>query len=229
MTNKSKRGKTLLDLSTSRNEAREKKNKKVFVDGVNQRANIKQDLVIDNIVAAVGDEKVEVTKIDLCKKHLHFNDLTMLDDLKISYYTRNNLFSRIFDFIAEATIDTSENKFTKAVEIGLKYEGILRKKEIVFIPIINNDVSIKLAECLNSLTLLKERVRHLELLDYRVKFDPGPNQWYIGIGTGKGSCVWMLFPPAVLLTPLDQQDAIKLIELFQLTSKALITFEHHIE
>lgn len=227
MIQKKKESKTLLDLANDRSTAREKKNKKVFKDGVNQRADIKQDLAIENIVAIAGCD-VEITKYDLCKKLLQFERLPLLKDLKISYYTRNNLFSRIFDFLAETSFATSSDAdISVPMEIGLKYQGNLKTKGLTFIPLTRDDVTEKLAAQLNSVELLKDRVRYLQLLDYRIKYDPEAKKWYVGVATGKGSAVWMLFPPLVMLTPLSQQDAIKLIELFQLTIKEVSSFENH--
>lgn len=46
----------------------------------------------------------------------------------------------------------------------------------------------------------------------------------ISLVTGKGSVVWMLFPPVVQLTPFDKVDAVKMLEAFQLVVSELKMF-----
>lgn len=216
--------KTLLDLYYDKSSRKNIKGKRTFKDGVNQRADIKQDLVITSILNVV-DNKAQVIKNDLCFKQIVFSDLNMIDTLNISYYTRNNLFSRIFDLIIESTLIYEKTDSTKDnIEITIKYNGKLKASDVTFEAVSNNPDTLLLAKRLNMVSIIKDRIFYLELLDFKLKYNQKSKTWYIGLATGKGSSIWMLFPPTVMLTPFNQLDAIKMLELFQLVKKEIILF-----
>ena len=91
-------------------------------------------------------------------------------------------------------------------------------------PMTQNPSAVALAERLNSIKIIKDRIFHLELIDFKLRYETHKHCWYVGIATGKGSSVWMLFPPAVMLTPFKEADSIKMLELFQLIRKEITLF-----
>ena len=216
--------KTLIDLSAEKEKRRREKNKRVFKDGVNQRANIKQREVVQSIKSVVPCA-VQVEEPDLGKKVLIFDKLTNLERLTLTYFCKNNLFARIFDLVAEAVYEPNVNHGIKDdIEIGMTYLGSATIKDCAFTIISGSDSADKLLGQLNANKLLKKRVLHLQVLDLKIKYNGASGRWDLGIATGKGSVVWMLFPPLVQLTPLDETDAIKLIELFQLLTGEIKSF-----
>ncbi len=216
--------KTLLDLSLDRAASKESRGKKAFRDGVNQRADIKQGQVVD-MICKVVDGKADVIKKDLCSRRIIFKDLKLVDSLDISYHTRNNLFSRIFDLVIETEISADETiDIPENIEIRTKYNGAIKITDLDFMPMTQNPSAVALAERLNSIKIIKDRIFHLELIDFKLRYETHKHCWYVGIATGKGSSVWMLFPPAVMLTPFKEADSIKMLELFQLIRKEITLF-----
>ena len=146
--------KTLLDLSLDRTGRKESLGKKTFRDGVNQRADIKQGQVVDMICKVVNG-KADVIKKDLCSRRIIFKDLKLVDSLDISYHTRNNLFSRIFDLVIETEISADETiDIPENIEIRIKYNGAVKTTDLDFITVTRNPSAISLAERLNSIKIL---------------------------------------------------------------------------
>ncbi len=218
------RKKSIIDMSAERESKRIRKGKNIFKDGVNQRASIKQREIVKTI-EQVMPGKVTMEELDLGRKHLTFEGVSHIDHLDLIYYTKNNLYSRIFELVAEMRFCAGKNAgVDENIQIGMKYEGVMVVKDITFIPLNDNDKSLKLSEELNNNNLLKDRILHLQALDFRITYDGEKGEWGISLVTGKGSVVWMLFPPVVQLTPLDKVDAVKMIEAFQLAVSELKLF-----
>lgn len=205
---------TLLDIAEKNRDKRALKDKRAIKDGINQRANIKQRQLVD-VIAQVADCQTKIVEADLCKKEIFFDGLPYIDSFRISYFTKNNLFSRIFELIIESSF-TSENTFETDMELGISYQGRINASEVNFIPLSQNEAALHLAKRLNQIDLISKRILHLQAVDLKIRFSLSSNTWTIGFATGKGSTVWALFPPMLMLVPFTEVDAIKLLELYQL-------------
>lgn len=203
---------------------RKSKNKRIFQDGVNQRADIKQQEIV-KAITQVAPCKVNTIELDLCRKELNFEALPNIPQLNISYFTKNTLFARIFELIIDMRFQATAGSAPKEqIELSVKHTGDIRTKYAHFIPLTDCDCAQRLADQLNSVSLILERILHLEALDVKVAYDSVTRDWLISLATGKGSVVWMLFPPLVQLVPFSTMDAIKLIELYQLLVHELKNF-----
>lgn len=216
-------------MARKRDFLRAAKNKDVFRDGVNQRASIKQMLVAETISGAAPCD-VQIIQPSLCKKNLVFDKLDYVDVLKLSYYSKNNLFSRIFDLIAQTTFQSTMQggrKHEKDIRIGIAFEGRLKIKSASFF-CRQGDANIEgLISRLNDLDLIKERILSLEVTDVKINYDHRAQSWTLGLATGKGSTLWNLFPPLMMLVNFSKQDAIHLLELFQLMTHEIMKWERH--
>lgn len=216
---------TLLDLASKNCEVRSLKHKKTFKDGVNQRASIKQRQLVDAI-AKVAKCNTQIIEPDLCKKELYFDDFPYINSIRVSYFTKNNLFSRIFELIMESSFKAViENRFETDIELGISYKGRLKVSDVSFTALSQNDSALCFAERLNQIDLIAKRVLHLEALDLKIRYSASSSTWTVGLATGKGSTVWTLFPPLLMLVPFTEADAMRLLELYQLIIYEIKQFE----
>lgn len=217
---------TLIDMARKQASQRAAKNKHIFKDGVNQRASIKQKIVCDTI-AKVTPCKTEILEPSLCKKIMKFENLDYIKDLKLTYYSKNNLFTRIFDFIAESTFP-SASAFASDIRIGITYDGKIKMKGVSFIPGTHGQAAAELSKRLNDIPMISQRILNLESTDIKITYSCKTNNWSVGFASGKGSTIWSLFPPLVMLTPFTPQDAVHLLELFQLITHTIKGYEQEI-
>ena len=219
---------SLIEMNRKKNVKAETNCKKKFVDGVNQRADRKQDDVV-NVFKDILGETCTVDKIDLCHKVLNFEHQNMLKYIDISYYTTNSVFARIFDLILTTQINSSCPELLSDerdnIAIGVDFKGSLRISGMSLIPVKKSIVASKLAEVLNTVSLINDRTLYMEATDIRVEYDVTQKKWIIGMATGKGSTVWSMMPPVVMLIKFTALDAIRTIELFQLIIHEIKKFE----
>lgn len=218
--------KTLIELSEEKEFLRNQKGKNIFKDGVNQRADIKQNEVVQSIEKVVPCA-IKTESIDLGRKKITFESLANISELSLTYFTKNNLYTRIFELLVGMSFP-SESDISCNLSLKIHYTGNIKISNVFFEGTYHNPLEQKLAEQLNQVSLIKDRVLCLQALDLMVKYDTSSQKWDLGVATGKGSVVWTLFPPVLQLTPLDCTDAIKLIELFQLLVAEIKSFEQAI-
>lgn len=216
--------KTLIDLAHEKTLARNAKNKRMFQDGVNQRANIKQR-EITKVITQIAPCCVNTVELDLCHKKLQFENLPNIQQLDISYFTKNTLFARIFELIVDMRIPCGVKQApNENIQLNIRQTGGIRTKQASFVPLTEYGSAKHLAARLNHIPLIWDRILHLEALDMKINYDIATKEWAISLATGKGSVVWMLFPPVVQLVPFSPTDAVKLIELYQLIASEVRCF-----
>lgn len=220
---------SLLALAYRRERERQRTGKEIYKDGVNQRASLKQNQLTD-VFKQIFGEKVEIKSPALCKKNLWFSGLEYVDNITLSYFSKNSLFTRIFELITQTTLD-SINTGAKStlplenIEIGIKFLGSLHTEKVVFTVISGGEKAEDLARKLNEVDLIKNRIIYLEALDVRLTYEYTAQKWIIGLATGKGSVVWSLIPPVHMLIRFTKTDAARLVEFFQLTAFEIRKFE----
>lgn len=214
---------SLVSMATDRQAFRQASGKQVFRDGINQRATIKLKNVCQSFVDAVGGE-AEIEDVDLLQKKLYFKNLDYVDHLKLFYYSKNSLFARVFDLIVEARYTNERAVLNHDMEIAVKQKGTMKNKEIQFISLDKTEDGKHLAALLNKRDLIKDRILHIEALDFKIKYMANRSEWMIGLGTARGSTVWSLIPPVLMLIEISRTDAIKVMELFQLSIAEIANF-----
>lgn len=203
---------------------RQAKNKHVFQDGVNQRADIKQR-EITKTISQIAPCSVDTVELDLCHKTLLFHGLPNIQQLDISYFTKNTLFARIFELIVDMRLPCPDDPAPEEnIQLGIRQTGGMRARQAYFMALTKCACAQQLAEHLNKIPLILDRILYLEALDVKISYDAATQEWLISLATGKGSVVWMLFPPVVQLVPFSSVDAVKLIELYQLIASEVKRF-----
>lgn len=218
------RNTSLIVLADERKRAREKAGKTVWKDGVNQRANIKQREVCSKF-NNVLDENCNITEVDLCEKNIDLTGVDHIDRINVYYYSKNSFFARVFDLILQTSYHSKKRNIKNEIELAIEFQGNFKIKDANFITRKGSALGSELAEKLNEVSLIKERILKLEAIDIRLQYDPKTYEWKIGLATGKGSTVWSLLPPLMMLVNFSDSDTIKVIELFQLIICEIMEFE----
>jgi hypothetical protein len=225
------RNNSLIDMARRNEERRNAKNKSVFKDGVNQRASIKQ-MNVCRVISKVIPSGCSISEQGLCKKRMVFEDTACMPALQLSYYSKNSLFARVFDLVIEAAFyadAVGAELLGEDMDIGIRYTGGLKIKDAFFDARIENRTARALIERLNGIEPIKRRILCLETTDVRLNYNCDSKQWKLALSTCKGSTVWSLMPPVLMLIDFTETDAMRLVELFQLLTHTVKTFRTEAE
>jgi hypothetical protein len=217
---------SLIDMARGVERRRLARGKPIFKDGVNQRASLKQREVCEIISDALPGQ-CAIYEPELCRKRLVFDGIDYLESIDISYYSKNSLFARVFDLVAESSFPAGEILLPdgEEIDIGVSFTGGLKIKSAVFKARLAGRIAAETAERLNAVSLLNDKLLALEAVDFRISLERASGNWTIGMATGKGSTVWSLFPPMLMLVDFSKSDAMRLIELFKIAALEIKRFE----
>jgi hypothetical protein len=160
-----------------------------------------------------------------------FTDSDPICELNLSYYSKNSLFARVFDLVAEtgfSAVRHGEYGIAGDLNVGIRYSGGLKIRDAAFDARSSGAETLDLVSRLNDVGLVRERILSLEATDVRINYDSVRQHWKIGMATGKGSAVWSLLPPVLMLIQFTETDAIKMLELFRLLVHTIKQFERRL-
>lgn len=217
---------SLVVMAEEKFKSNSKKNKKIWKDGVNQRANEKLLMVSETIKAVVEDNVEIKNNENSFETIMTFSEEKHINEMKMYYYSRNTLFARVFDLIFKSEIKAfKETGVEENLDIGIKFKGGVKFKDVEFVNFNNKQEEMELTDYLNGIDIIKRKILKLEIFDFRIKYNCTHRSWTILLGMGKGSTVWSLFPPVLMMVDFTKLDAIRTIELFRLVLVALKAFE----
>lgn len=188
---------------------------------INKKANAKLDYVVEKYKVALGGY-VNKTRDRFLEKDIIFDGLRFIDTLNLKYKIENRLWAISYDLIYKTSVEDTEKAGPEMdCAFNVKLKGKIKIGQAEFYADTSDQRVDDILEKLNNQMIL-DRITSMDITNFKIFYRVDTGLWTISCKSLIGSTTWNFIPPITYLIKPEEEECVKVVELFELVSDALV-------